>query len=88
MHRPKDANVNGTIEFELWYTHDSIASLMGYCDAYQAGNSNDIKNTSGGCFLLGNNLVSWLKKIKISYPSPQQKQSILLLVAAVCSNYS
>ena len=30
---PKDANVNETIEFELWYTHDSTTSLKGSYDA-------------------------------------------------------
>ena len=32
MPRLKDANVNGTIKFELWYTYDSTASLKGFCD--------------------------------------------------------
>ena len=31
--RLKDANVSETIEFELWYTHDSTASLN---DSYDA----------------------------------------------------
>ena len=30
--RPKDTNVNETTKFELWYTHDSIASLKSSYD--------------------------------------------------------
>ena len=32
--RPKDVNINGTIEYELWYTHDSTSNLM---DCYDVG---------------------------------------------------
>ncbi|CAM8975647.1 unnamed protein product [Rhodiola kirilowii] len=35
-----------------------------YCDADWAGNAEDRKSTSGGCFFLGNNLVSWFSKKK------------------------
>ena len=36
--------------------------LVGYCDADWAGSADDRKSTSGGCFYLGNNLVSWFSK--------------------------
>ena len=32
MPSPKDADVSETTKFELWYTHDSIASLKGSYD--------------------------------------------------------
>ena len=32
MPRPKDVNVNGTIKFELWYTHDSTTNLKSSYD--------------------------------------------------------
>ena len=35
-----------------------MASMVSYCDADWAGSSKDRKSTSGGCFFLGNNLVS------------------------------
>ncbi|XP_019189509.1 PREDICTED: uncharacterized protein LOC109183937 [Ipomoea nil] len=34
----------------------------GYSDADWAGNADDRKSTSGGCFFLGKNLVAWLSK--------------------------
>ncbi|CAM8889509.1 unnamed protein product [Rhodiola kirilowii] len=54
--------VCGTIEFGIWYTKDTNPHLVGYCDADWAGNAEDRKSTSGGCFFLGNNLVSWFSK--------------------------
>ena len=50
--------VNGTSNFGIWYSFDTNPSLVGYSDADWAGNCDDRKSTSGGCFFLGNNLVS------------------------------
>ncbi|CAM8923569.1 unnamed protein product [Rhodiola kirilowii] len=54
--------VCGTSDYGLWYTKDTNSCLVGYCDADWAGNAEDRKSTSGGCFSLGNNLVSWFSK--------------------------
>ncbi|CAM8923178.1 unnamed protein product [Rhodiola kirilowii] len=54
--------VCGTADFGIWYTKDTNPYLVGYCDADWAGNVEDRKSTSGGCFFLGNNLVSWFSK--------------------------
>ena len=54
--------VSGTIDFGIWYSFDTNPSLVGFCDADWAGNAEDRKSTSGGCFFLGNNLVSWFSK--------------------------
>ncbi|XP_065623620.1 uncharacterized mitochondrial protein AtMg00810-like [Quercus suber] len=54
--------VNGTFDYGIWYTKDSNECLAGYSDADWAGCINDRKSTSGGCFYLGNNLVSWMSK--------------------------
>ena len=54
--------VKGTPHLGLWYSKDTNHFLSGYCDADWAGNIDDRKSTSGGCFYFGNNLVSWFSK--------------------------
>ncbi|XP_057432399.1 secreted RxLR effector protein 161-like [Lotus japonicus] len=54
--------VSGTNDYGIFYVHHTNSSLVGYCDADWAGNADDRKSTSGGCFFLGNNLISWFSK--------------------------
>ncbi|XP_019159679.1 PREDICTED: uncharacterized protein LOC109156281 [Ipomoea nil] len=54
--------IKGKIQYGLWYSKDSELSLIAYCDADWAGNIDDRKSTSGGCFFVGKNIVSWLSK--------------------------
>ena len=54
--------INGTPDYGLWYSKDSNACLVKYSDADWAGSVDDRKSTLGGCFYLGNNLVSWMSK--------------------------
>ncbi|CAM8923401.1 unnamed protein product [Rhodiola kirilowii] len=54
--------VRGTSDYGLWYTKDTNSYLVGYCDADWAGNAEDRNSTSGRCFFLGNNPVSWFSK--------------------------
>ncbi|XP_065617665.1 secreted RxLR effector protein 161-like [Quercus suber] len=58
--------VNTTAEFGVWYSKDTNGVLAGYSDADWAGNADDRKSTSGGCFYVGNNLVSWMSKKQYS----------------------
>ena len=51
-----------TTDFGVWYNKDTNDVLAGYSDADWAGNANDRKSTSGGCFYVGNNLVSQISK--------------------------
>ncbi|KAA0067564.1 Retrovirus-related Pol polyprotein from transposon TNT 1-94 [Cucumis melo var. makuwa] len=54
--------VHGTTDFGILYSYDTSSELVRYCDADWAGSADDQKSTSGGCFFLGNNLVSWFSK--------------------------
>ena len=50
--------VSGTTEYDVWYTQDTITSLVRCCGADWARNLEDEKSTSRGCFFLWNNLMS------------------------------
>ena len=54
--------VKTTAKFGVWYSKDTNDVLTGYSDADWPGNADDRKSTSGGCFYVGNNLVSWMSK--------------------------
>ena len=54
--------VRGIVNYGIWYTNDNNYSLVGFNDADWAGNADDRKSTTGGCFYLGNNLVTWHSK--------------------------
>ncbi|XP_062075027.1 secreted RxLR effector protein 161-like [Humulus lupulus] len=56
----------GTTDFGLCYSCDTNISLVGFSDSNWAGNLDYRKSTSGGCFYVGNNLVSWHNKKKNS----------------------
>jgi len=54
--------INGTTDYGILYSHSDNSRLIGYCDVDWTGSADDRKSTSGGCFFLGNNLVSWFSK--------------------------
>ena len=54
--------VKTTAEFGVWYSKDTSDVLARYSDADWVGNADDRKSASGGCFYVGNNLVSWMSK--------------------------
>ena len=51
-----------TAEFSVWYSKDINDALARYFDANWPGNADDRKSTLGGCFYVGNILVSWMSK--------------------------
>ncbi|XP_050919028.1 uncharacterized mitochondrial protein AtMg00810-like [Lathyrus oleraceus] len=50
--------INGISEYGMLYSHNANSLLTRYYDADWADSADDRKNTSGGCFFLGNNLIS------------------------------
>jgi len=54
--------INSTNDYGIMYSHSENSVLIGYCDADWEGSANDRKSTSGGCFFMGNNLISWFIK--------------------------
>jgi hypothetical protein len=56
--------INSTSDYGILYSHIENSMLIGYCDADWTRSADDRKNTSGGCFFLENNLISWFSKIQ------------------------
>ena len=54
--------VKTTAGFGVWYNKDTNDVLAGYSDADWAGNADNRKSISRGCFCMGDNLVSWMSK--------------------------
>ena len=57
--------------------------LIGYCDADWAWSVDDIKSTSGGCFFLGNNMISWFSK-KQNYVSLSTVEAEYIVAGISC----
>ena len=54
--------VGGTCDYGLFYCKEFNLSLTGFSDSEWAGNADDKKSTTGGCFYVGANLVVWMSK--------------------------
>ena len=54
--------ISRTFDYSIWYSKDTNISLASFSDTDWVGNADDRKSTSGGCFYLGNNLISWHSK--------------------------
>ena len=54
--------VKATANFEVWYSKDTNDVLARYSNVDWARNVDDRKSTLGGCFYVGNNIVSWMSK--------------------------
>jgi hypothetical protein len=54
--------VNDTLLYGIWYSRETNLIVAGYSDADWAGNPDDRKSTSGGCFYMGNNLIAWMSR--------------------------
>lgn len=68
--------VNETINDDIWYMKGTNLSLARYSDVDQTNNGGDKNNTTGDCFYLDNNLVSWQSKkqnsISLSFVEAEQ----------------
>ncbi|CAL9021727.1 unnamed protein product, partial [Prunus brigantina] len=82
--------ISGTLHFGIHYSFDSNVEIAGFSDADWAGNIDDRKSTSGGCFYLGNNLAEyiaagscctqllWMKRMLCDYGIVQEDDLLAL----------
>ncbi|PNX88187.1 putative gag-pol polyprotein [Trifolium pratense] len=54
--------ISGTCDYGMIYSHGEDSMLVGYYDDDWASSADDRKSTSGGCFFLGDKLISWFSK--------------------------
>ena len=54
--------LQGTKEFDNWYTTTTDSRLLGYTDIDWAGSVDDMKSTSRYAFSLGSGIFSWASK--------------------------
>ena len=54
--------VAGTCDYGLFYSKESNLFLAGFSDSDWAGNTDDRKSTTSGCFYVSANLVAWMSK--------------------------
>ena len=71
--------VGGTCDYGLFYSKESNMSLANFSDSDWAGNADNRKSITGGCFYAGANLVAWMSKRQTSVSLSTAKQNILLL---------
>jgi hypothetical protein len=76
--------VSGTINLGLNFTRDTNTNLVGFSDSDWAGSMDDRKSTTGGCFYLGNNLVSWFSR-KQNCVSLSTAESEYVAVGSCCT---
>ena len=78
--------VKTTADFGAWYSKDINDVLDGYPNAGWAGNADDRKSTSGGCFYVGNNLVSWMSK-KQNFISLSTVEDKYIAIGSCCTQF-
>ena len=76
--------VGGTCDYGLFYSKKSNLSLAGFSDSDWVGNADDRKNTTGGCFYVGANLVTWMSK-KQNFVSLSTAKAEYIVAGSYCS---
>ena len=76
--------VGGTCDYGLFYSKESNLSLAGFSNSNWAGNADDRKSTTGGCFYVGANLVAWMSKKK-NFVSLSTAEAEYIATESCCS---
>ena len=71
-------------EFGVWNSKNTSDVLARYSDVDWAGNADDRNSTSGGCFYVCNNLVSWMSKKQNSI-SLSTEETEYIAISSCCT---
>ncbi|XP_073033839.1 secreted RxLR effector protein 161-like [Primulina eburnea] len=74
----------GTIDFGLWYDHDSDFKLLGFTNSDWAGCLEDRKSTSGYVFSLGSAVISWCSKKQATTTLSSSEAEYVAATSAAC----
>ena len=76
--------VKTTADFGVWYNKDTNDVLVRYSNVDWAGNANNRKSTSGGCFYVSNNLVFRMSK-KQNFISLSTTEAEYIAINSCCT---
>jgi hypothetical protein len=76
--------LRGTIEYGLRCAWGDGVKLMGFTDADWVGNAMDRKSTSGCCFSLGSEVVSWFNRKQKSVALSSSEAEYMVASMATC----
>ncbi|KAL0560393.1 hypothetical protein IC582_000797 [Cucumis melo] len=76
--------VHGTSDFRFCILLTQPLLLLDNCDADWAGSPDDRKSTSGSCFFVGNNLISWFS-MKQNYVLLSTTQAEYISAGSACT---
>ena len=76
--------VGGTCDYGLFYSKESNLSLASFSYSDWAGNADDKKSTTGGCFYVEANLVAWMSK-KQNSVSLSTVEAEYIIAGSYCS---
>ncbi|KAI3721795.1 hypothetical protein L2E82_32813 [Cichorium intybus] len=74
----------GTREYGIWFCESKDFGLKGYTDSDWAGSMDDMRSTSGNCFILGKSAVSWSSKKQNSVALSSTEAEYVAAAAASC----
>ena len=77
--------VDGTCDYGLFYSKESNLPLAGFSYYDWAGNADDRKSTTSGCFYVGANLVAWMSK-KQNFVSLSTAEAEYIAARSCCSH--
>nr|GEV69786.1 retrovirus-related Pol polyprotein from transposon TNT 1-94 [Tanacetum cinerariifolium] len=82
--QPDLAYAVGLVSKGIWYVRKEKFELIGYCDSDWAGEKDDMKSTSGNCFMFGSGVVTWVSKEQATVALSSTEAEYISAATAAC----